>query len=498
MDKQKTSKAAAKTTAVPSKAGSSKNPFDMSREEITGYLNLLRKDSDTAVVFAIRIFEYVSSLGIFLQVPFLKMFMEEARNILAKTQADSSTQTVPVVKTAASQKAKLAVSEVVQMQGNLDSDEEEGEGARDGKTDSNIEIFKSMDQLDKLMTETAKRWQAGDIANEKKKSKAQKLVINKSSMIEYKPEKDAKDLLKIVDLRPKYQVLLITDYDKDFAAAVKDIFSYKVVGFDGEYRMGSLDKTTNNLASYIQISTPVQCYVFNIVMLSAHKKSIEVLWEICSTEKILKVGHSINEDLHRIFRYFSKAFGINKRIKLHTCSIEQDLFTIKPPETISLSNISYRCLGKYMRKHDKSVRVGSKANLVNNVQIEYAALDALLPLEIYFKYSKVIQSSIPSSAVLKNSCYQKLFFIDKGLKVLMQPFESFKLNGIFLSNVTHQDIVGLCKKFPSRILITHDKSLLLDDNIPNKIPYFSNEQVFAEIKKINLEIFSEDSSSDDF
>lgn len=490
-------------TPAPTSSNSPKSSPNLSREEVVKYLRLVRNESSSPAGFAVNILEYLSTLGLFIQVPFLKMFLGEAHSMLERTikrenknkntldpkkQQEKRTKELKKSKEAPNQKPTPLIDQ--------DSDDE----IPVSLNKSHCEVYKSMAELDKLMEETTKRWRAEQEALDKRTGKATQKKFKVSQMAQYKPEKDQKDLLKIIDLRPQYEVTLLTDYDKDFAAAVKDIFSYQVVGFDGEYRMGLTNgNSSENMASYIQISTPKQCYVFNIAMLSKSKKSIEVLWEICATEKVLKVGQSINEDLQRIFRYFSKQFKIQKRIKLHTCSIDQDLFTIKPPQTYGLSDISYRYLGKYMRKKEKSVRVGSKPNLTSDTHIEYVALDALVPLEIYMKYSDVLKATIPPTAIFGNEDYQKFFFVDKGLKILIQPFEKMKVNAIFLSNVSHQDIVDLCRKFPTRILITHDKSLLLNQKIPNKIPYYSIEQVFAEIDKITLEIPSDgdDESSEE-
>ena len=88
---------------------------------------------------------------------------------------------------------------------------------------------------------------------------------------------------------------------------------------------------------------------------------------MCSSKDILKVGHSIEQDLQKIFNYFSKKYKINRKVLMWTCSIDVELFTIKPPQTLGLSDISYRYLGKYMRKKESSVRTGSKEQLTNDV-----------------------------------------------------------------------------------------------------------------------------------
>lgn len=147
----------------------------------------------------------------------------------------------------------------------------------------------------------------------------------------YKPNAPTKDFLRIVDLRVNYEVTYLIDYDQDFVSAAKDIFSQKIVGFDGEYRMGTIDNNPSNLPSYIQISTQKQGYVFNVEKLAKNQKCLEAMWEMCASKDILKVGHSIEQDLQKIFHYFLKKYKINRKILLYTCSIDIDLFTIRPP-----------------------------------------------------------------------------------------------------------------------------------------------------------------------
>ena len=119
-----------------------------------------------------------------------------------------------------------------------------------------------------------------------------------------------------------------------------------------------------------------------------------------------------------------------------------------------------------------------------------------MPLEIYNQFNYVMKAVIDPHAVMGNQNYQKKFFVDKGLQCLMKQFSSMKIDAIFLSGVSHKEIIELCKKYSERILITHDKFLLLSIDIPNKIPYYSNEQVMTQLDKISVELFSSDSDTD--
>jgi len=356
-----------------------------------------------------------------------------------------------------------------------------------------VDTLTSLDALEKKISENKNERIENELGmlipvKSWKKSKKQ---LKREETIRFKPRIEQLDFLKISDLRDKYQVDYLTDYDKDLAAAASDILNCEVVGFDGEYRMGKIQAESACLPSYVQIATRKKAYVFNVELLAHNnRKAIEFLSQVCGSDKIKKVGHSVDEDIGRILKYFTKKFKVSQKIRLNTCSIEVELFTIKPPQTMGLSDISYRYLGKFMRKKEKSVRTGAKATLTNEVQMEYVALDALMPLSIYEKFKYVIDATIDPHPILSNNDYENKFFVDKGLKVLIKPLQDMGIDAIFLSGVSHREITSLCRKYPERILITHDKYLLLSADIPNKIPYYSNEQVFSQLNRISVELFS--------
>lgn len=320
-------------------------------------------------------------------------------------------------------------------------------------------------------------------------------IKGKKKPINYSPTPDGKvmNVLRIKDLRNPYEVIYCTAFDTDFAAAVKDIIKSPIIGLDAEYRTGKIGNDKYNLPSYVQISTPDNGYVFNIEMLAASNiKTIHALCEICSTEKIKKVGHSVVEDIERVIKYFAIGLKVYKKMRLNSVNIETELFTVRPPQTFGLTDISYRFHGKCMRKKEKVLRTGCLPTIENSTQMEYVALDALMPLDIYFKYHHIMSATVDPGVILGNHNFASKFFVDAGLQVILNLFTSLKIDAIFLTDVTHAQIYDLCTRFPDRILITHDKYLLLTDRVSNKIPYYSNEQLLSQIKKLNIDVFSSD------
>lgn len=278
----------------------------------------------------------------------------------------------------------------------------------------------------------------------------------------------------------------ISDEGEDFNRAIQKMYSCGSVGFDGEYRMGLLANRQANLPTYIQLSTSDEAFVFNVKEMEAKPTALKELAILLASDKVKKVGHSVLEDLKRIFDYFKIKLQISPPVAINMCSLDIELFTIKPPSTLGLSDLSNRYLGKTMKKRDKDVRAGNKNELTNSKELEYVALDALAPLHIYNKFAEVLSSSFSGRPIIGNRAFRVKFFVDQGLQILVQPMKKKKLDTIFLSNVTHEQIVALCTQFSDRILITHDKWLLLNDRIKNKIPYLSPEQVISEVTKLSV------------
>lgn len=474
------------------------------------YLNRLKQASSSSSDFSVKAFTEISRLLTLIGQDQVALVSSEAANVL-QTEINKKT---------AQKKIKTPKSNPLKSEQTSRKDSEASQPRKESASDSltqNLEKPVEMMDQDKdfddgepeLQMETIKSIEALEqsmCTPDKQNYKLLKGFANtkggptgkikgKKQPIKYSPTPDGKgmNVLRIKDLRSPYEVIYCTAFDIDFASAIKDILRSPVVGLDAEYRVGKVGKDSYNLPSYVQISTADHGYVFNIEQLAASNlKTIVALCEICCTEKIKKVGHSVVEDIERVLKYFAIGLKVHKQMKLNSINIETELFTVRPPQTFGLTDISYRFYGKYMRKKEKVLRTGCLPTIENSTQMEYVALDALMPLDMYFKYQSVMSAKIEPVAILGNTAFAHKFFVDSGLKVILKVFSTLKVDAIFLNDVNHAQIFDLCSRFPDRILITHDKYLLLSDRVPNKIPYYGNEQLLGQMKQLSVDVFSSD------
>ena len=291
--------------------------------------------------------------------------------------------------------------------------------------------------------------------------------------------------MKISDLKETYDVHYI-EYEDDALDALTELSAAKVIGFDGEYRNEQIGGLTYNAPSCLQFGLKSKCYVFNINRLSVYRDLMEKIWDICASPLILKVGQSVCGDLAVIFKYFEAKFGIKKNRTENVKEISQCLFIENSARcTFSLADLSHRFLGKTLRKNQKSISAGGKESLTNELEIEYVALDALVPLHIYHQYRLIIDKSVSSKNVIDIDWVESCFVIDWGLwsklgqRLINQGYENVHK----MEKATHAEILEYFKVNQSHVLVTHDKFLLMSTTIRNKIPYFNDNSV---LKAINV------------
>ena len=221
--------------------------------------------------------------------------------------------------------------------------------------------------------------------------------------------------------------------------------------------------------------------------LCKNKSSLEQIWDICSSPTLLKVGHSVLNDLEKVFEYFKFKYGIIRPIHFFIVDISKCLYTVFSTQRFSLADISHRCLGKYLRKNDRCISAGGKFDLTNELQMEYVALDALVPIRIYFKHLKLIEMNINPTPILSDDACDSHFVIDWGLwNTLEIPLRNKTMSIIKpLPKFTHDETVAYFIQHPKHVIITHDKYLLTNASICNKIPYFTIDDTLAAVSFID-------------
>lgn len=283
--------------------------------------------------------------------------------------------------------------------------------------------------------------------------------------------------MMIRDLRDSYDVHYITDLDSNFSEAIDVLTSAQIVGFDAEYRMEVVKGRNMQAPSYLQFGLIEKCYVFNMNMLGHKRPALEVIWDICASDSLLKVGHSVVEDLERVFGYYKAKYGIQKIVGFNTADISKCFYTVIPPQRFSLADLTHRYLGKYLRKNEKSISAGGKFDLTNELQMEYVSLDALVPIYIYLKFAELIDKPIKPTPMLSSTCLEPTFIIEWSLCSTLVRALTKKNYGTIISlpRFTHEETIAYFLQNPAQVLVTHDKYFLTEPNIRNKIPYFDVE-----------------------
>ena len=306
--------------------------------------------------------------------------------------------------------------------------------------------------------------------------------------------------MMIRDLRETYDVHYITEADKFFDDAIREISKSSLIGFDAEYRMEKIKTQNFNAPSYLQFGLIDKCYVFNMNMLSQKKSALQCIWDICFSGLLLKVGHSVVNDLEKVFNYLRVKHEIKNKVMFHTIDISQCFFTLKPPQTLSLADLTHRYLGKSLRKNEKEISAGGKFDLTNELQMEYVALDALVPIYFYNKFKHLVNLKLDTTPLIDDENCDSYFVIDWGLWMIMKKPLKNKSFGVVkeMAKESHAQIAAYFIKNPTHVLISHDKGLLANQSIKNKIPFFNVEDTLAAMEFISeIGVASQDQSGEE-
>lgn len=304
------------------------------------------------------------------------------------------------------------------------------------------------------------------------------------------------DYLTITHLRPNYNVVYLTAYNDQFVQAMKEIEKAPALGVDAEYK---LERGTN-VPTYLQIADDTKAYVFNLKLISASPQSslmLQALWEFLVSKKP-KVGQSLAHDLYEVSQWIIPRLGIRSGPQIVECwSLEEKLFVIMPSRTLGLTHISYRHLGKHMRKKQKECSAGGQRTIDNELQMEYVALDALAPLVIYQKYKGLVENvanlrkfSLPpintTQALLPplllfdwNLMGDAIGWELEGFK--MRELEAFTVKNLPLKYAAHQ------KQYPGLVfLVTADIAVIANSKLTESqiIPFFSKTYFDEQLDKI--------------
>ena len=293
---------------------------------------------------------------------------------------------------------------------------------------------------------------------------------------------ETKKFMEITNIINPYIVYNIEDFDDGFNEAVQDIDRSEAVGLDAEYHHCTVRGINCQAPSYVQFGLSDKCYVFNMAKMAGFRRALERIWDLCASSRVLKVGHSVKEDLRRIFEFLEVKHMIYRPKAYHVVDIKEGVFLKNPKHLqMSLSDLSHRFLGKLLRKNQKSISVGGKPALTNELEIEYVTLDALVPLHIYKMHRHIMNKDyVERSRICKGSS----FLIDWPIWPMLENFvkhEPFKMVKK-MPNYTHEQAIKYFQRYPDHVLVTHDKYLLDCYMIKHKIPAFNTSKTVKAMK----------------
>jgi len=167
----------------------------------------------------------------------------------------------------------------------------------------------------------------------------------------------------------------------------KELLSAKVIAFDSEWKF-VLTKYEEEVVSIVQVATETSAYIFDILKLSKDPKLQNLLQKIFSSQEIIKIAHSPMGDIGMI----SKAlFGNKDSIVLNKCLDVALIYRFEyKTKSFGLSNMCKKLFGKPLSKFEQQSNWNARP--LRKTQLHYAALDAIVLIQIYKIFQKSLEN----------------------------------------------------------------------------------------------------------
>ena len=166
----------------------------------------------------------------------------------------------------------------------------------------------------------------------------------------------------------------VVEGQPDLQHAMHDIFEESVVGFDTETRP-AFRPGESYLPSLVQFATASAVYLFQ----AQQQGLFGAMREILSSEKAMKVGVSVNDDLHALRKLFEfderSVTDLGKVAKRH--GLKQT----------GVRNLAGLFLGMRISKGAKTTNWAARR--LTSQQIAYAATDAWVCRELYLRFEEL-------------------------------------------------------------------------------------------------------------
>lgn len=162
--------------------------------------------------------------------------------------------------------------------------------------------------------------------------------------------------------------IIVIQTEAEAEKAMDYLLSQKMLGVDTETRPAFRKGVVNKVA-LLQVSTHDTCFLFRLNMIGLCPAIVRFLTD----EKVLKIGLSLKDDLHNLHHWGE--FEARNFIELQSMVGEVGI------REMSLQKIYAILFGKKISKRQRLTNW--EADVLNDAQKSYAAIDAWACLEIY-------------------------------------------------------------------------------------------------------------------
>ena len=172
-----------------------------------------------------------------------------------------------------------------------------------------------------------------------------------------------------------YEVIYVYTYDDIERADSRSIIDYLIRGPENITFMPTL---------MIQLSTSTTVYIFHLYAIYNEWMKNNILnfppslKKILSSEIIVKIGFTTHNDTHALFKTYG--IQVSKILDMDSLATSLGLGFSSLKDLVSISGLPYNLKGKD-EPHDWTINL--TIPLMKRDDIEYAALDALVCLELY-------------------------------------------------------------------------------------------------------------------
>ncbi|MCQ2148685.1 MAG: 3'-5' exonuclease domain-containing protein 2 [Bacteroidales bacterium] len=170
------------------------------------------------------------------------------------------------------------------------------------------------------------------------------------------------------------EIQVIDKEGEAFSKAIAYLRRQKIIGFDTESRPSFGPSQPRYGVSLLQLSGPEKAFLFRIKSLGMHKK----LCSILSSERIIKVGAAVNDDVRGLERYNN--FEAKSFVDLQKIGWQYGI------RDKSVKKMSAIILGIRISKTQQLSNW--EADRLSEAQQRYAATDAWVCREMYLKLMK--------------------------------------------------------------------------------------------------------------